>query len=543
MSPKSIYSKLNYKRAPTGADLDIQSTSFFKAFSGDKFKAAALAVLMARHPDFMAPTAAIARKCLKNLLPAMASPLFASNRFAMSTLDLEHPVPADICVFFNNLSTMIDIFLADHPGEEEELISEYYGVPFPPWTKYPVFRADLELPKVRGPSDEDLEKCLPLNTSASRKRKGLSGSDSEEDASEPDEPKLLVQKPTASPAKKARIDVSPVKLEPSLPVGPSSSGSGVLKSGHSLRTPKNQSVIELDDDEDSKSKGKKKVKGLSVQERVAGVMPAVTQKLTEIVANPKAGFVFVQGIGASNFLISLTVRQGNSSYQPKSNLGAGPGTSIPRFEYEGYKTLPVSEAIMPPWKCIPCSVLKEECAPHGLGVPCACCVRKKLSAICDHSFDATDLANVAASFQDISETVKPNAGPLGIPELQKLAQRAVDASKLAADVRSDFQQLLERFLLASHKANSILGTDALGSLYASDTIDSVRKAFNTLANRFNRVIDPKAKSTVSDSEEDGEASDDSDEEMPPAQFEDDAGNKGNGRDEAPSLPAAEKEEW
>ncbi|KAJ6589176.1 hypothetical protein B0H19DRAFT_1058219 [Mycena capillaripes] len=51
MSPKSIYSKLIYKRAPTGLDIDIQSTRFFKSFAGDKFKEAALAVLMARHPE------------------------------------------------------------------------------------------------------------------------------------------------------------------------------------------------------------------------------------------------------------------------------------------------------------------------------------------------------------------------------------------------------------------------------------------------------------------------------------------------------------
>ncbi|KAJ6535488.1 hypothetical protein B0H19DRAFT_1079966 [Mycena capillaripes] len=439
MSPKSIYSQLIYKRAPTGVDIDIQSTRFFKSFAGEKFKDAALAVIMARHPDFVSPTASIAKKCLKTLLPAM--------RFAMTTLDLDNPVPADICVFFNNLSTMIDTFLAAHPGEEEELISEYYGVPFPPWTKYPVFRADLELPKSRGPSDEDLEMCLPLNTSASRKRKGLSGSDSDSCVSS------ISKAPQPFPA-------------------------------------------------------------------------------------------FVQGISASNFLISLTVRQGNSSYQPKSNLGAGPGSSIPRLEYEGYKTLPVSEAIMPPWKCIPCSVLKEECAPHGLGVACACCVRKKLSAICDHSFDATDLANVAANFQEVSETVKPNAGPLGIPELQKLAKRAVDASNLAADIRSDFRQSLERFLRTAHKANSILGSDGLGSIYASDTTDSVRKAINSLFSRFNRTLDPTAKSAASDSKEDGEATNDDDTEMPPVQLEEDAGIQGNGGDESPSSPAANKgEEW
>ncbi|KAJ6564547.1 hypothetical protein B0H19DRAFT_1068083 [Mycena capillaripes] len=536
MPPTTIYTSLIYKKAPNGADIELKSTRFFKAFAGDRFKGAALVVLMVRHPEFKVPTPSVVKKCLKTLLPAM--------RFAMSTLELETAVPADICVFFHNISTMIDSFLAAHPGEEQELIGEYYGVPFPPWTAFPVFRSDTVLPESQGPMDNNLDRCLALNTSVSRKRKGLSGPDSDMDVSDSDEDLLPVRKITASPAKKVKLNVKPVKLEPSHGAGPSSTPSSVVKSGHSLCTPKNQSVIDLDDDDDSKSKGKKKVKGLSVQEQVASVMPAVTQKLTEIVANPKAGFAFVQGIGASNFLISLTVCQGNLSYQPKSNLGAGPGSSIPRFEYEGYKTLPVSEAIMPPWKCIPCSVLKEECAPHGLGVPCACCVCKKLSAICDHSFDATDLANVAASFQDISETEKPNAsvvaGRLGIPELQKLAQRALDASKLAADVRSDFQQSLERFLLASHKANSILGTDALGSLYASDTIDSIRKAFNTVANR---VIDPKAKSMVSDSEEDGEASDDSDKEMPPTQFEDNAGNKGNGGDAAPSSPAAEKEEW
>ncbi|KAJ6578159.1 hypothetical protein B0H19DRAFT_1253435 [Mycena capillaripes] len=446
MAPKSIYSELIYKKAPTGTDLDLKSTRFFKSFSASRFKLAALAVLMVRHPDFKPPTASIAKKCLQTLLPAM--------RFAMSTLDLEKQVPGDICVFFHNISTMIDIFLAAHPGEEEDLIAEYYGVPFPP----------------------------------------------------------------------------------SKTAGPSSSASGVIKSGHSLRTSKGSSLIDANDDDDSKSKGKKKTKGTTPEERVANVIPAITERLVEIISNPKAGFAFIQGIGTSNFLISITIRQGNSTYQPKANLGAGPGSTIPRLEYEGYKTLPVSEAILPSWKCTPCSVLKEECAPHGLGVPCACCVRKKLSTICDHAFDATDLALAVANFQEPSDLVKPSAGPLDLPELQKLAQRAMDASELAADLRSDFYKSLDRFLRAVHKSNSTLGTDGLGSLYASDTPSSVRDAFNELISRFNHAIDP----TASDSEEDGEASDDGDEEMPAAQSEGEVENKKKTGDEMASSPAAEK---
>ncbi|KAJ6522416.1 hypothetical protein B0H19DRAFT_1277419 [Mycena capillaripes] len=528
MAPKSIYSELIYKKAPTGTDLDLKSTRFFKSFSASRFKLAALAVLMVRHPDFKPPTASIAKKCLQTLLPAM--------RFAMSTLDLEKQVPGDICVFFHNISTMIDIFLAAHPGEEEDLIAEYYGVPFPPWTTYPVFRADVELPESQGPSDEDLERSMALNTSPSRKRKGLSGPDSDANASESDESSFLVRKSTAPPAKKAKIGVKPVKLEPSKTAGPSSSASGVIKSGHSLRTSKGSSLIDANDDDDSKSKGKKKTKGTTPEERVANVIPAITERLVEIISNPKAGFAFIQGIGTSNFLISITIRQGNSTYQPKANLGAGPGSTIPRLEYEGYKTLPVSEAILPSWKCTPCSVLKEECAPHGLGVPCACCVRKKLSTICDHAFDATDLALAVANFQEPSDLVKPSAGPLDLPELQKLAQRATDASELAADLRSDFYKSLDRFLRAVHKSNSTLGTDGLGSLYASDTPSSVRDAFNELISCFNHAIDP----TASDSEEDGEASDDGDEEMPAAQSEGEVENKKKTGDEMASSPAAEK---
>ncbi|KAJ6522622.1 hypothetical protein B0H19DRAFT_1277315 [Mycena capillaripes] len=514
MAPKSIYSELIYKKAPTGTDLDLKSTRFFKSFSASRFKLAALAVLMVRHPDFKPPTASIAKKCLQTLLPAM--------RFAMSTLDLEKQVPGDICVFFHNISTMIDIFLAAHPGEEEDLIAEYYGVPFPPWTTYPVFRADVELPESQGPSDEDLERSMALNTSPSRKRKGLSGPDSDANASESDESSFLVRKSTAPPAKKAKIGVKPVKLVRTFQNGWSEQQcSGVIKSGHSLRTSKGSSLIDANDDDDSKSKGKKKTKGTTPEERVANVIPAITERLVEIISNPKAGFAFIQGIGTSNFLISITIRQGNSTYQPKANLGAGPGSTIPRLEYEGYKTLPVSEAILPSWKCTPCSVLKEECAPHGLGVPCACCVRKKLSTICDHAFDATDLALAVANFQEPSDLVKPSAGPLDLPELQKLAQRATDASELAADLRSDFYKSLDRFLRAVHKSNSTLGTDGLGSLYASDTPSSVRNAFNELISRFNHAIDP----TASDSEEDGEASDDGDEEMPAAQSEGEVENK------------------